>query len=520
MDSKKDEILKRRSKLSPMQRELLEKRLRGKVDSYSRLEIIPKRSQMSPAPLSFAQQRLWFLCQLDPSNPYYNELACIQLTGALNVDAMEQSLNEIVQRHEALRTTFEMVEGQAVQIIHPTITVALQVINLRLIPERVRQAKVDQLIIQIAQKPFDLASGPLLRTILLQTGVQEYVLLFVIHHIAMDGWSKGVVYQELAILYEAFCTGKTSSLPELPIQYADFATWQRHWLQGDVLQAHLAYWKKQLGSNLLTLQLPTDRPRPAVQTFRGASQYLTLPPDLTTNLKALSQQQEATLFMTLLATFKILLHWYTSQDDIVVGTDIANRDRSEIEGLIGFFINQLVLRTNLSDNPTFQELVGRVRKVTLDAYAHQHLPFEKLVDVLKPERTLNYMPLFQVKLVLQNTPLPLLKLAGLNIRQLNSDNGTAKFDLLLNLIDTEQGLTGKLEYNTEIFDASSITRMLGHFKTLVHTVVAQPQIRLKALEEILVEADRQQQIVKQKKLREIRTQKFKNVQRRVIEQTI
>ncbi|MDZ7967874.1 MAG: amino acid adenylation domain-containing protein [Nostoc sp. DedSLP03] len=468
--------------------------------------------------LSFAQQRLWLLAQLQPNNPFYNMPAAVRLEGQLNIGALQQSFNEILRRHEALRTNFQTVEGQPVTVISSAIPLLLPVFDISELPSNQKEVEVRQLADKEAQQPFDLKSDLMLRVKLLRLGEQEHIILLTMHHIASDGWSLGVLVNELATLYQAFCNEQPSPLAELPIQYVDFAAWQRQWLQGEVLETQLSYWKQQLDS-LPVLRLPIDRPRPTVQTFQGAREYLTLPPDLARNLKVLSQQKGVTLFMTLLATFKTLLHWYASQDDIVVGTDIANRDRAEIEGLIGFFVNQLVLRTDLSGNPTFQQLLGRVREMTLGAYAHQHLPFEKLVDVLKPKRTLDLMPLFQVKFVFQ-APLPPLELSDLTVSLLNPDTGTAKFDLLVNLTDTEQGLIAELEYNTEIFNASSMTRMLGHFETLVRTVVAQPEIKLNALEEVLADADRQQQIAKEKELKETRLQKFKNIKRKVSEQRI
>jgi amino acid adenylation domain-containing protein len=497
MDNKKDEILKRRSKLSPMQRELLEKRLRGEVESHSqsrsRLEIIPKRSQTSPAPLSFAQQRLWFLHQLEPSSPHYSELACLRLTGALNIDALKQTLNEIVRRHEALRTTFEMVEEQGVQVIHPTVTVALPVVNLCLMSEAVRQAQIEQLTTEIAQKPFDLAFCPLLRAMLLQTGVQEYLLLFAIHHIAIDGWSIGVLIRELAALYETKSCEKTSPLPELPIQYADYAIWQRQWMQGELQKTQLDYWKQQLTS-ASTLALPTDRPRPPVQSFRGAVASFKLSPTLTDTLRSLSNREGVTLFMTLLAAFQTLLYRYTGQEDICVGSPIANRNQAEIQGLIGFFVNTLVLRTHLSSNPSFLELLGRVREVCIGAYANADIPFERLVEELHPERNLNQTPLFQVVFGLLEDTQKDLTLPGLTLSWLPIHSQTARFDLTLQVVDGESELRGSLEYNTDLFNAETITRMVEHFRTMLSGIVANPQARLSDLP-ILTAAQLHRQVV-------------------------
>jgi len=494
MDSKKDEILKRRSKLSSNQRELLEKRLRGEVDSRSRLEVIPRRSQTTPAPLSFAQQRLWFLHQLDPSNPSYNELASIQLTGALNVVALEQSLNEIVRRHEALRTTFEMLEGQAVQVIHPTVTVTLPVVNLSQLQETKRKAEVEWVTTEVCQKPFDMASGSLFRLTLLQTGELEYLLLFVIHHIAVDGWSIGVLFQELAVLYKAFSTGKTSPLPELCVQYADFAVWQRQWMQRELQKTQLSYWKQQLAGVPDVLALPTDHPRPAVQSFRGAIASFKLSPSLSDMLRSLSNREGGTLFMTLLAAFQSLLYRYTGQEDICIGSPIANRNQTETHGLIGCFVNTLLLRTHLSGNPSFLELLNRVREVCVGAYAHADIPFEQLVEELQPERNLSHMPLFQVAFAWQEDFQKDLKLSGLTLNLLSTHSQTAKFDLTLHVVDAKPELKVLLEYNTDLFNAKTITRMGEHFRTLLEGIVAYPQARLSDLP-LLTAVELHQQLV-------------------------
>jgi amino acid adenylation domain-containing protein len=444
-------------------------------------------------PLSFAQQRLWFIDQLEPGNSAYNFPAAVRLKGPLNVVALEQSVNEVVKRHEALRTTFATVDGRPVQVIAPTLTVRPPVVNLQDLLASEQEAEVRRLVIEEAQRPFNLARGPLLRITLLRLAEEEHVGLLTMHHIVSDGWSTGILIRELALLYEAFSCGRSSPLPELPIQYADFAHWQREWLQGEVLETQLGYWKRQLLDAPL-LELPTDHPRPAVQTFRGSHQSLLLPNTVGEGLKALSRQQGVTLFMTLLAAFKILLHRYSSQDDLIVGTPIANRNRLEIEGLIGFFVNSLVVRTDLSGNPTFRELLQRVREVCLGAYAHQDLPFERLVDELHLERNLARNPLFQVMFVLQNASMQTIALPALTLSPVEVDNGTAHFDLTLHIADTEQGLITTLSYSTDLFEADTITRMLGHFRTLLEQVVVSPESRVSDLP-ILSGAERQQLLV-------------------------
>jgi len=453
----------------------------------------PEAADVFVFPASFAQQRLWFLDRLFPGNSFYNVSAALRLTGSLNLAALERTFNEIVRRHEALRTTFRMLEGQLVQVIAPTLTLPLPVVDLRSLPATEQEAEIRQLATEERSRPFDLSQDSLLRVMLLQLDSSEHILLLNLHHIVSDGWSIGVLIRELGTLYTTFANNQPSPLPELLIQYADFADWQREWLQGEVLETQLAYWKQQLDT-LPLLNLPTDRPRPATPTYRGATQFLELPKSLSEELEALSQRQGVTLFMTLLAAFQTLLYRYTQQEDIVVGSAIANRNRREIEGLIGFFVNSLVLRTNLLGNPTFLELLDRVREVALGAYAHQDLPFEKLVEELHPERNLSYHPLFQVAFSLQNTPIEALELPGLTLSWLEFDNPSAKFDLELHLWESSEGLRGQVIYSTDLFDDSTITRMLGHFQTLLKGIVANPQQRLGKLS-ILKESERHQLLV-------------------------
>jgi amino acid adenylation domain-containing protein/non-ribosomal peptide synthase protein (TIGR01720 family) len=431
-------------------------------------------------PLSFAQQRLWFLDQLVPDNPFYNMPSAVRLQGQLDVAALVQSLNEVVRRHEALRTTFATVEGQPVQVIAPTLTVPLPVVDLSELPEAEREAEVRRLVVEEARRPFALAQGPLVRAQVLRLGAKEHVVLLMLHHIVSDAWSMEVLLRELGVLYAAFAQGQPSPLPELPVQYADFALWQRQWLQGEVLEAQQAYWQGQL-REVPVLELPTDHPRPALPSFRGATYPFVVPTSLAAALKALSQREGATLFMTLLAAFQILLARYSRQEDIVVGSPIANRTRLETEGLIGFFVNTLVLRTDLRGNPSFRELLGRVREVCLGAYAHQDLPFEQLVEELQPVRDLSRTPLVQVMFVLQNASLPALEFPGFTLTPVEVDRGAAHFDLTLSLLDTEQGVRGWFNYNLDLFDAATIARMAGHWQTLLEGLVTQPEQRLSEL---------------------------------------
>jgi acyl-CoA synthetase (AMP-forming)/AMP-acid ligase II len=423
----------------------------------------------SQVPLSFSQQRMWFLDQLEPGNPAYNRPSSIRLTGPLNVAALEKSLNEIIRRHEVLRTHFPMNNGTAIQVIASNLNLTLSVTDLSDWPDRETEAQ--RLAASEAQRSFDLAQGPLIRVGLLRLNKDVHVLLLTMHHIVFDGWSMGVLLRELATLYNAFCIGKPSPLAKLPVQYVDFAHWQ--WLQGETLNTQLSYWKQKL-ADISVLNLPTDRPRPAVQTFRGGKQSLVLSKSLSDSLKALSQQENVTLFMTLLAAFQILLHRYTGQDDIIVGSPIAGRHLVETEKLIGVFINTLVLRTDFSGNPTFQTLLARVRETALGAYAHQTLPFEKLVEELQPERDLSRTPLFQVLFQLRNIPNEVLEVQKLRMDKFEFETGVTQLDLALDMVDKAEGLSCVLKYNTDLFDAETIKRMGEHFQTLLEGIVAAP----------------------------------------------
>jgi amino acid adenylation domain-containing protein len=443
-------------------------------------------------PLSFAQQRLWFLDQLVPGNPFYNVDTTTRLNLPLDVAALEQSLNEIVRRHEALRTTFQMVDGQPAQVVGLALHVSLPVVDLAHLPLEEREREAARLAQREAQLPFNLAAGPLLRASLLRLAPDEHLLLLTLHHIVTDGWSMGLLFEELWTLYDAYSTGRESELVELPLQYADFAVWQREWLQGEVLERQLSYWKRQL-ADIPALQLPTDHVRPAVSTYRGARMPLRFPAELTAQLKKLSRREGATLYMTLLAAFKALLCRYSGQTDIVVGTPVAGRDRIELERLIGFFVNTLALRTDVSGDPEFKLLLERVREVCLAAYAHQEAPFERLVEELQPERDLSRNPLFQVTFQLFSA-LDLSEQAAETTEQtLQVERGTAIFDLAFTLWESPDGLGGQVEYSTELFDAATIERMIERYERLLEGVVSDPSLRLSELP--LLGADEREQLL-------------------------
>ena len=434
-------------------------------------------------PLSFAQQRLWFLDQLEPGSAAYNIPAAVRLKGLLDVKALERSLKEVVRRHEVLRTTFTVVQGQPVQVIGEGEEFGLSVLELAAeLSAEEREAEVQRLAQVEAAQPFDLGTGPLLRGTLLRLSAEEHVALLTMHHIVSDGWSTGILIRELAALYEAFTQGQPSPLPELPIQYADYAVWQREWLSGEVLERQLGYWREQLAGAPAQLELPTDHARPAVQSFAGGFEDFKVSRELSEQLRRLSRSEGTTLFMTLLAAFKLLLYRYTGQDDIVVGTGIANRNRHETEGLIGFFVNMLVLRTKLSGAESFRELLGQVREVALAAYAHQDVPFERLVEELQPERDLSRTPLFQVVFVLQNAPLSRLSLSGVELTAVEMSSEATHFDLMMSLEEREGELFGTLEYATNLFERETIRQMLRHYEQVLAAVGESAEQRLLAVE--------------------------------------
>ena len=425
-------------------------------------------------PLSFAQQRLWLLDQLEPGSAVYNMPFAVRLRGAVEPALLERVFAAIVRRHEVLRTTFGERNGQPLQVIVPQARPELPVVDLAHLPDEEREERARALAGEEARRPFDLRRGPLLRCALLRLDPRDWILLVNMHHIVSDGWSQGVLLRDFAALAQAFAAGRPSPLPELPVQYADFAVWQRGWLQGAVLDEQLGYWTRQLAGAPRVLELPTDRPRGAVQTFRGAAPYFTLPAALSQAVAALGRQAGVTPFMALLAAWSVLLGRHAGQDDVLVGSPVAGRNRREVEDLIGFFVNTLVLRSDLSGTPAFRELLGRVRETALGAFAHQDVPFERLVEAVVEERDLAVSPLFQVLFVLQNPPAGEIRLPGVALTPLEGESGVAKFDLSLYLTDAPGGLLGALEHNTDLFDAGTAERLVSRFIALVEGAVAEP----------------------------------------------
>ena len=450
-------------------------------------------SREEDLPLSFAQQRLWFLDQLEPGNSFYNIPAAVRLRGVLNVAALERTLSEVVRRHEALRTHFMAVDGEPVQVIEAAAPLPLEVLDLSALEEEPREAEVLRLAQLEASQPFDLWRGPLLRVGLLRLGKEEHVALVTMHHIVSDGWSIGVFINEVATLYAAYVRGDESPLEELPIQYADFAHWQRGWLQGEVLAAQLDYWRAELADAPTVIDLPIDKPRPPIQTYRGAFQSIQLSTELSAQLRDLSRRHGATLFMTLLAAFDLLLCRYAGQEQVLIGTPIANRNRSETEGLIGFFVNTLVLRGDVRGNPSFSELLRRVRETALSAYAHQDLPFEKLVEELQPERDMSRSPLFQVMFVLQNAPGEALELEGLSLSRVESPVETAQFELLLGLQEIGEEVAGSINYNRDLYEAETIGRLVASYERVLQAVVTDAEQRAWEID-LLSDAERRQVI--------------------------
>jgi acyl carrier protein len=485
------------------------------VASGSRVETPPleRMPRGGELPLSFSQQRLWFLHQIAPESPTFHLAMPVLLRGPLDAGALARSLTEIVRRHETLRTIFPVHEGQPMQRIQAPFTVDLPVTDFAPLPPEERERAIRERIATAAAKPFDLERGPLFRAELLRRSEQEHVGLLCMHHIISDGWSTGVLMRELSALYAAFSSGRPSPLPELPIQYADFAAWQRQWLSGELLDRQLAYWTERLQGAPPLLALPADRPRPVVKSSRGAVLARALPDDLAGRLEALAHQEGCTLFMVLLGAFDILLGQQAATEDLVVGTDAACRDRLETEGLIGFFVNQLPLRVDLSGDPAFRELLVRVREATLGGYAHQDLPFERLVQVLRPERSAAYTPLFQVKLNLQNLPTTQVELSGLTLAPVSLGRAVVELDLIVNVVRTTGGLLLSAEYSTDLFDPPRIAHLLEGFESVLAVAASQPEARLSGIAAQLGEADARFAAARAADLASARQQMFKSVRR-------
>jgi amino acid adenylation domain-containing protein len=459
-------------------------------------------------PLSYAQQRLWFIDQLEPGNPFYNCPGAARLKGQLDVEVLERSINEVIRRHESLRTTFPMVDGQPRQAIADEMYVYLTVEDLSYLSPAEAENEAERYVAEEAQQSFDLSIGPLLSVRLLRLGVDDHIVVFTMHHIIADGWSAGVLISEIGTLYEAFSKGQSSPLAELPVQYADYAVWQREWSSGEVLERQLDYWKDHLEGAPPVLDLPTDRPRPDELTFRGARLPVIVSEEISESLRGLSRREGVTMFMTVFAAFNLLLSHYSGSDDLVVSTDLANRDRVETEGLIGFFVNQLPLRTNLAGDPTFSELLQRVRKVALGSYAHEHISLDRLVEALNPERSLQYTPLFQVNLTFQNTPETSVNLPGLALSPVEMKVVTAQLDLSINFAEVDRALVGALEYKTDLFDAATMQQLVDDLRLIFTLVAENPERRLSEVKNIVAEQSREQRLVHAREAKEATRRKL------------
>jgi hypothetical protein len=472
----------RLKKLSPVKRALLLKASREKVARLELSKSIPRRVIQNGSPLSFAQQRLWFIDQLEPNTPFYNIPLVLHLSGYLNVEVLERTLAEIARRHEVLRTTFVLQGDKPVQIIAPPEEIVLRLIDLSQLEEQQREAQVRLLADEEARRPFDLSHGPLWRASLLRLGEGAHVALFTMHHVVSDAWSMKVLVDEVATLYTAYLRGEGSPLPELEIQYADYACWQRQYLTDSVLEKHLAYWKKQLAGKLPVLDLPPDYPRPSDPSHRGAAKSFSLPAELSQSLRDLSNREGVTPFMLLLAAFNTLLYRYTGQDDIIIGAAIANRNRTAIEPLIGFFVNMLPIRTDLSGDPRFSELLGRVKEVALGGYAHQDIPFEKLVEEIQPEGAMRQMPLFRVAFGVQNAPWEDLKLCGIEVKPVIAEQTWVRFDLTLWMTESIKEIQVLWTYSKDLFEEKTVIRMHDHFEVLLFNIVDRPDARLTTID--------------------------------------
>jgi amino acid adenylation domain-containing protein len=487
---------------------------RGGSDSSHRP--IERINRENPIPLSYAQERLWFLHMLQPGDHFYNIPTAVRLKGTLNIATVEECLNEVVRRHESLRTRFVTIDEQPAQVITVTQQLSLVVVDLSRLSEHVRERRLQTLAGEEAGRVFDLNSGNLMRVKLVTLSQEEHVMMLTLHHIVSDQWSMGVLVKDVCEIYEAYSRGAASQLEELRIQYADYANWERQWLSEERLDRELQYWKQQLRGAPAVLDLSRAKNRPEVQSYRGDTRSVVISKDQVEAVRKMSRREGVTTFMSMLSVFNVLLHYYTGRNDIVVGTAIANRRRLELEGVIGFFVNQLALRTKFAGDPSFLELIKIVRNVTLEAYDHQGLPFVKLVQELNPTRSSQYSPIFQVCFLFENAPAPPLELSDLTISNFQTVTRAAKFDLILGLLETEASMAAAIEYNIDLFDVPQIDHMLNQFKMLLRDIISRPDIKLSELYETLARVDKEKETAIEKELEEIGLKKLKRARPRII----
>jgi len=464
---------------------LLKERVRKARASAEVAPLIRRRATAGPLPLSSMEEWIWILIErAQPDTPAptadasYLMPTALRLRGPLKVEALESSLAALVRRHETLRTSFQTIDGQRMQVIATEAALPLPVTDLRALPEAGREAEVQRHMAEELRSPFDLTVSPLMRARLLRLDEVDHVLLLTVHHIVSDGWSMGVLGEELSTLYKAFSANRPSPLAEPRIQYGDYTLWQQEWLRSEAAERELRYWRQRLDGASFALEIPTDHPRPARQSFRGAKQLLVIPQPLTEALKEVSLRSRATLFMTLLTAFNVLLYWFTGQPDILIGTHVAGRIAPETEGVIGNFLNNLILRTDLSRDPAFEDLLGQVRENSLQAFAHQHYPFVKLMQHVQPEPPLNRSPLVQVFFLLQNFPGGAIDLPGISTTPLHPGGARGTRDLSLTITERDGGLTAALQYDEALFEPATIRRLLAAFESLLAGIAANPQARL------------------------------------------
>lgn len=507
------DLSRRIGELSPDKLTLLMKRL-GRTREPSPSSAIPRRKSSYLCVPSFAQQRLWFLQQMEPDRASYNCHAARRVQGGLDARVLAETLAALAERHESLRTTFTVLEGELLQVISPRLDLSVPLVDLSALPEERKMPEASQLGAAEQQRPFDLERGPVFRSLLLRLAEKDHVVLLTLHHIVSDAWSLWILVRELGAVYPALAAGLPSPLPALPIQYADFAEWERKTLAGPALEERLAWWTRQLDSVPTALRVPVDRPRSAARSHQAAYHQFMLPEDMVPALAALTRRENATLFVTTLAAFAALLGWWSGDEDVVVGSPIANRNLADVEGLIGFFINILALRARLAGDPPFVDLLRQLRATCYGAFDRRDLPFEKVIEVLRPARDLDRTPVFQVTFTLQNSPSSALKIPGLVVREFEAGAAMVKYDLMLDLWEAPAGLDACFTYDTDLFYPATIERLASLYGIVLREVAARPEVRLSELRNVLTRADRDLRGEQERAFKQSRSEKLRAVRRK------